>query len=650
MLQWFIQQTIQLLIISMDHALKSTRDGFDATLLSAVMVPMRDGVRLATDVYLPARGGTPVDAAFPVILERTPYGRALPSRSERNKGQVDPHPRRVVAEFFVSRGFVVVYQDCRGRYDSEGQFKKYVHEAEDGQDTLEWLRAQPWCDGRVATKGLSYAAHTQLALATQAPPGLATFLLDSGGFSSAFHCGIRQGGAFEMKQATWAYNRACDALKGDPRRSEELASEDLHAWFRSLPWRPGHSPLRAAPEYEHYLFEQWSNEAFGPHWQQPSLYARGYYDKVPAVPQVHMSSWYDVYVSSTLENFLALSKRHEGTRLIMGPWLHGDRNVTHAGDVEFGPAASFDGNVAPNWLEFRARWFERWLHGAPNGVDLEPRVLLFLMGGGTGERNAQGRLLHGGRWVQSDRWPPQGARRHDLHLRPTHTLSAEGPGEASGCVSYDFNPRRPVPTIGGALTSGRPIFEGGAFDQREDARFFGCTRAGAPLSAREDVLVFETAPLAEDVAVIGPVSARLFVSSDCPDTDFTIKLIDVYPPSTDHPEGFAMNITDGIQRCRYRSSDEVAEPMTPGEVYEIEVRAFATANLFKAGHRIRLDVSSSNFPKYDVNTNTGETIAKAQGVRTASNTLHLGVKHPSRLQLSVVPVKSLESWQGTDLL
>lgn len=626
----------------MQHTVKTASDAFDTSLLPGVMVAMRDGVRLATDIYLPARGGAPVDAAFPVILERTPYGRTQPSRSERDKGQHTPYARGEVAAFFVSRGFVVVYQDCRGRYDSEGQFKKYLNETEDGEDTIKWLRAQPWCNGQVATKGLSYAAHTQLALATQAPQGLATFILDSGGFSSAFHCGIRQGGAFEMKQATWAYNRAAEALRGDPQRSEALASEDLHAWFRRLPWRPGHSPLRSAPEYEQYLFEQWSNETFGPLWQQPALYARGFYDKVPAIPQVHMSSWYDVYVSSTLENFAALSKRHPGTRLIMGPWLHGDRNVTHAGDVEFGSAASFDGNVAPSWLEFRARWFERWLKGKPNGMEAEPRVLFFLMGGGTGHRNAQGRLLHGGRWAQSDRWPPQGARRLDLYLRPTHILSPDGPGEASGSITYDFNPHRPVPTIGGALTSGRPIFEGGAFDQREDPRFFGCTRAGAPLSDRDDVLVFETDPLAEDLAVIGAVSARLFVSSDSPDTDFTVKLIDVYPPSADYPDGFAMNITDGIQRCRSRSSDEVHETMTPGEVYEIEVRAFATANLFKAGHRIRLDVSSSNFPKYDVNTNSGETNAIAQSVRTASNTLHLGLKHPSRLQLSVVPVKALE--------
>jgi putative CocE/NonD family hydrolase len=615
---------------------------YETVLSSGVMVPMRDGVRLATDIYRPARQGQPLDQAFPVILERTPYGRKLPSRSELDKGQLTPHPRGTVAAFFVARGFVVVYQDCRGRHDSEGEFEKYLNEAEDGEDTVKWLLAQPWCDGQVATKGLSYAAHTQLALATRAPKGLKTFILDSGGFSSAFHCGIRQGGAFEMKQATWACTHAREALKDDPQRAQALDAEDLHAWFRDMPWRPGHSPLRAAPEYEQYLFDQWKSELFGPYWQQPAIYAKGYYDEIPAIPQVHVSSWYDVYVSSTLENYTALSKRHKDVRLIMGPWLHGDRNTTHAGDAEFGPAATFDGNLAPSWMEFRAQWFERWLKGKSNAVDDAPRVRYFLMGGGDGHRSEAGRLFHGGRWIASECWPPAGARRKEFHLRPTQVLSQDGPGEASGSITYHFDPRHPVPTVGGSLTSGRPIFEGGAFDQREEERFFGCTRPGTPLSARDDVLVFETSPLTEDMAVIGPVSARLFVSSDGPDTDFTLKLIDVYPPSPDYPEGFAMNITDGIQRCKYRDGGEIPKPMTPGEIYEIEVHAFATANLFKAGHRLRVDVSSSNFPKYDVNTNTGETIVGAKHLRTAANTLHLGVRHPSRLLLSVVPLKSLD--------
>jgi uncharacterized protein len=186
------------------------------------------------------------------------------------------------------------------------------------------------------------------------------------------------------------------------------------------------------------------------------------------------------------------------------------------------------------------------------------------------------------------------------------------------------------------------VFEGGAFDQREHERFFGCRRPGVPLAARTDVVVFETEPLAGDVAVVGPIVVRLHVSSNCPDTDFTAKLVDVHPPNADYPQGYAMNVTDGILRCRYRNSWERPEPMRPGEICEIVIEPFATCNLFRAGHRIRLDISSSNFPRYDVNYNTGEPEGRATTRRIATNCLHLDRAHPSHLVLPVVPVAQLE--------
>lgn len=609
-----------------------------------VEVPMRDGVRLATDVYRPAIAGVVVDGVFPVILERTPYDKTAPSRAEIDLGSAGPYTREKLAAYFVEQGYVVVYQDCRGRYGSPGRFEKYVHEAEDGEDTLRWLVEQAWCNGRVGTMGLSYAAHTQLALATKGPPGLQTFLLDCGGLSDAYQCGSRQGGAFEMKQATWAVQQAKEALRDDPVASEALAKEDLHAWFKALPWRKRHSPLRWAPEYERYLFEQWANADFTEYWRQPGLYAKSAYSRVPAVPQVHMSGWFDVYVRSTLENFTALGRHSPCARLIMGPWLHGDRNVTHAGDVEFGPQASFDGNMADSWRAYRLQWFDRWLKGLNGETDEQPKVLLFLMGGGSGRRNAAGRLEHGGQWISADAWPLPVARPTPFYLRADHTLANDAPDHVSRQFTYDFDPMRPVPTIGGALTSGKPIFEGGAFDQREGERFFGCHATGLPLSARPDVVVFETPPLPSDTVVVGPVAAHLFVSSNCVDTDFTIKLIDVHPPTEDYPQGFAMNLTDGILRCRYRNSWEHPEPLVAGEIQEIRVEAFATANLFKAGHRIRLDVSSSNFPKYDVNPNTGENGVDARRRNIATNTLHVGPRHPSRLVLSLVHPEHLQRW------
>ena len=280
---------------------------FEVALLSDVMVPMRDGVRLATDVYLPGRGGAAVDGSFPVILERTPYGKSEPSRAEMDLGMSRPYTRHELAAYYVERGYAVVYQDCRGRYGSGGEFEKYLSEADDGEDTMRWLCGQRWCNGRVGTMGLSYAAHTQLALAVKSPPGLMTFMLDCGGFADAYQCGIRQGGAFEMKQVTWAVQQAKEAMRDDPVVSEALAGEDLKSWFAAMPWQRGHSPLRWAPVYERYLFEQWAQGDFGDYWRQPGIYAKAAYATMKGLPQVHMSGWYDVYVRSTLENYLGLA-------------------------------------------------------------------------------------------------------------------------------------------------------------------------------------------------------------------------------------------------------------------------------------------------------------------------------------------------------
>jgi len=609
-----------------------------------VMVGMRDGVLLATDIYRPAQGGVALAEKFPVILERTPYGKVEPSRSELDLAQAQPYSRHEIAQYFVEQGYVVVYQDCRGRYDSQGRFEKYLSEADDGEDLLRWLVRQPWCNGKIGTMGLSYAAHTQFALATKSPPGLTTLILDCGGFADAYQCGVRQGGAFEMKQVTWAVQQAKEALRGDPIASRALEMEDLREWFKAMPWRQGQSPLRWAPDYEKYLFEQWESSDFGDYWRQPAIYAKGSYADMPALPQVHMSSWYDVYVRSTLENYQAMAAKHLGVQLIMGPWLHGDRNITFSGDVEFGPQAAFDGNIATNWREFRAHWFDRWLKGL-HEVESRPRVLLFLMGGGSGRRNEAGRLDHGGAWVQAETWPLPGAVPTAFYLHPDHSLSPNRVASPEQVLTYDFDPRNPAPTIGGSLTSGKPIFAGGAFDQREDARFFGCKSNGMPTSARHDVIVFETPPLESDVAVVGSVVAHLHVSSNCPDTDFTLKLIDVHPPTMDYPQGFAMNITDGILRCRYRKSFEHPEPMVEAEVCEISIEAFATANLFKAGHRIRVDISSSNFPKFDINPNTGENFVNARLTRIATNSIHIGPAHPSRVELSVVNTEQLRPWK-----
>jgi len=609
----------------------------DYKLLGDVMVAMRDGVRLATDVYVPATGGP----RFPVILERTPYNKTAPSRSERTPTNATPLGRADVAAFYARHGYVVVYQDCRGRYKSEGEFVKYLSDGNDGYDTCAWILKQPWCNGRIATKGLSYAAHTQGALGSAAAPGVVAMFLDSGGFSNAYQGGIRQGGAFELKQATWAFNQALESpeLQRDPAKLDAMKAIDIRDWFRRMPWRRGHSPITLAPEYEDYLFEQWEHGVFDDYWKQLGIYAEGFYDQFVDAAQVHMSSWYDAYARTATDNYVGLSKRKRGpVRLIMGPWTHGDRQLTYVGDVDFGPDATIDGNVATDFLTLRLRWFDRWLKGQRNGVDAEPTVRIFVMGGGSGRKNAAGRLDHGGRWRAERDWPLPATRWTPYYCGRDGSLSPARPGESAGYREYRFDPANPVPTIGGTVTSGQPVMVGGAFDQREGARFFGSKEPYRPLAARADVLVFQTPVLETAVEVTGPIVANLWISSDCPDTDFTIKLVDVYPPNADYPDGFAMNVTDGILRVRYRDSWERPSMMTPGMVYPIRVSAFPTSNLFARGHRIRLDISSSNFPHFDVNPNTGEPEAKATSARIATNRVWLDAARPSHVILPVIPV------------
>ena len=652
-------------------------DLYDVALTSDVMVSMRDGVHLATDIYRPARNGKPVPGRFPVILERTPYGKTVVSRSELSVKEPVAKSRADVARFFVSRGYVVIYQDCRGRYGSEGEFVKYLSDGHDGYDCCAWIVRQPWCNGKIGTMGLSYAAHTQGALACAGAPGIAAMFLDSGGFANAYQDGIRQGGAFELKQVTWAYKAAFESptVVKDPIRGKALQAIDIKGWFARMPWKRGHSPLTPAPEYESYVYDQWEHGTFDSFWKQLGIYAAGFYDAFSDAPMVFMSAWYDPYPRSATDNYIALSRKKKGpVRLILGPWTHGDRTLTYAGEVDFGTAATIDGNLAPDFLTLRLHWFDCWLKGQRNGVEAEPAVRLFIMGGGSGRRNQQGRMEHGGRWRAEKDWPIPDVRNTKYYLHGEGhgggddsggsgearsvgaggggaggggaggtgggRLSLELPAVGAAPVSYDFDPEHPVPSIGGTITSGEPVMRGGAYDQREGPRFFGSREPYIPLAARPDVLVFETESLATDMELTGPIVAKLWISSDRPDTDFTIKLIDVYPPNEDYPDGFAMNVTDGIMRVRYRKSWEQPELLQPGEVAQVSVEAFPTANLFKRGHRIRLDISSSNFPHFDVNPNTGASEGSGLTRQVARNTIYLDRERASYVVLPVVPPRT----------
>lgn len=596
-----------------------------------VMIAMRDGVHLATDIYRPAKDGKPVETSLPVILERTPYNKTGNPRTELSVKKPAPMSRQDLAIHLVRLGYIAVWQDCRGRYESEGHFTKYLSEGEDGYDTMKWIAAQPWMNGRIGTQGLSYNAHTQMAMACLNPPGLAAMAVDSGGFSNAYTCGIRQGGAFELKQATWAYHRAQEAT--DDHTAAAVADENLHDWFAQMPWTKGRSPVRWNSEYEDYLLEQWQNGTFNDFWKKVGIYAAGYYNTFPKVPIIFMSSWYDAYVTTTLENYTALKGDPERPlSLIMGPWTHGNRSRQIFGDVDFGAEAVFDGQIDEDWLTYREKWFAHYLKDEADPKQAE-RVHLFLMGTGTGKKTEAGHLDHGGRWIESTDWPLPEAKPLDLYLHANMSLQTTAPEIENAAISYDFDPHNPVPTIGGSLTSGEPIFTGGGFNQVESEKFYGCTRPGLPLTARHDVLSFETEPLTEDTCIAGPVEVELWVTTDALDTDFTAKLVDVYPPSEDYPRGYALNITDGIFRVRYRNGFDKPEPVSKGEIFKITISPFATANMFKKGHRIRLDISSSNFPKYDVNPNTGEPEGTSRRKKTAVNTVFMHKGRASKLKL-----------------
>ncbi|MDA0263164.1 MAG: CocE/NonD family hydrolase [Chloroflexi bacterium] len=593
---------------------------------SNVMAAMRDGVRLAADVYRPAKGGVPVDGAFPVLLQRTPY----------SKTRAD-----LVAEAlsFTSHGYVTVLQDCRARYESEGAFTKYTREGEDGYDTMAWLAQQPWHEGKIGTYGLSYSAHTQAAAACLAPPNLGCMWLDSGGFANAFQTACRNGGAFELRQLTWAYKEAVESRQAnaDPRVKAALDAQDIFAWFGRLPWKKGHSPLQWTPDYEDYLLDIWERETFDDYWRQIGLCAEAHYGQFSDVPQVHMSAWYDPYSKTATDNYVALSGTKQGpVSLLMGPWTHGGRSVTHAGGVELGPSATIDGATGADFNHLRLRFFDRWLKGKASEWADGPPVKLFVMGGGSGRKNAEGRLEHGGAWRSESDWPLARAAATPFYLHAGGSLSTQQPGNGHPPTKYLFDPERPVPTVGGNISSGQPVMAPGGFDQRESKEFFGSNPPYLPLASRPDVLVFQTEPLAEGAEVTGPVSVQLWISSSAVDTDFTAKLVDVYPPSGDYPEGYTLNLTDGILRVKFRESWEQPELMEPGEVYLLTIDLLPVSNRFMKGHRIRLDISSSNFPRFDVNGNTGENPGTSPVRLTALNSVYHDGSRPSHALLPVV--------------
>jgi putative CocE/NonD family hydrolase len=595
-----------------------------------VRVPMRDGVRLTTEVYRPGREGLPAAGRFPVILERTPYG----------AGNVIGF-----AEYFVPRGYIVIGQNVRGRHGSEGKWRPHRDDGNDGYDMAAWLGKQEWFDGNLGTVGTSYPGGTQHALAIANPPHLKA-MIPVDAMSNYGRYGIRHNGAFELRFFNWIFLLGNSPSPprpdappppppfypgGAPGR-EALAPLRNHVleYLKALPLRRGTTPLKFAPDYEEWLVEAMSHGDYDDWWQNMGASVVDHLAEYKDVPVYHVSGWYDSWTLQVANlNYVSLARAKKSPqRLIMGPWTHGSQRQSYAGIAEFGPEAALDFHA------FHQRWFDRWLKGTENGVDREPPVPIFVMGGGDAHRTREGRIFVGGHWREEKEWPLERARPTPYYLHPGGALSTARPSAAPP-TRYLFDPRHPVPTIGGNVSSEGVLMPRGAQDQRCRSDLWSCQDT-LPLSARNDVLVYQTPPLAADTEVTGRLIVKLYASSNAPDTDFTAKLIDVYPPSRDFPGGVDLNVADSIVRARYRDSPAKGTMMKPGTVYEFTIELYPTSLVFQRGHRIRLDISSSNFPRFDVNPNTGEPLNDNRRWAIAENAVYHDSSHASHIVLPIV--------------
>jgi putative CocE/NonD family hydrolase len=579
---------------------------YDVVTETNVMIPMPDGVRLAADIYRPAREGKPVEGRFPTLLTRTPYGKG-------NGGLAE-------GKFFAARGYVVVSNDVRGRYQSEGTWRLIVDDPQDGFTVVEWIAEQPWSDGKVGTFGTSYPGGTQHALAEMNPPHLTT-VVPVDALSNCGVAGMRHGGAFELRFVNWPFQIGAPSSKAalaDPRLQAALAESGrrIREHVDAMPILPGNTPLRVVPEYEAWLVEALRSGPESPMWHTKGMSVVDHVADYADVPGLHVTGWYDSWTRQVTMNFEALKPaKRSPQHLVIGPWTHGGQGSNVAGEVEFSPQAAIDLNGV------RLGWYDHWMRGQASD-DRDPAVWIYVMGTGDDRKSAAGRLQHGGFWRAESEWPLARAQTRSLYLSENGRLDSERPDGSQHALTFRFDPDHPVPTIGGNISSNQGLMSSGGFDQRPRDDTHAATNR-LPLSERPDVLVYRTDPLPLDLEVTGTVSVHLTVSSTAPDTDFTAKLIDEIPPNSDYPLGFDLNIGDSILRMRYRDGlDHQAEPMRPGETYKATITLYPTSNVFKKGHRLRIDVSSSNYPRFDVNPNTGDPLGRGRQRRMAENAVH----------------------------
>ena len=572
----------------------------------SLMVPMRDGVHLATDVVRPDAPGR-----FPVIINRGPYG----------KNSYLDNPNHSIW-FFPRNGYVLLSQDVRGRFESEGEYNPLFQEANDGYDTVEWAARQPWSNGRVATTGQSYLGATQYTLAGghPLPPHLQTLMPVSA--SSDFHQSwvYHTGGVME-----WGWTVPYAILKGRNTlaragREDLIARMDEYViepgnfgqplsdqWYRHLPLRDWIDRLKEAAPYFHEYFDE---ELDGPYWWPINMMRQA---SNVTIPMYHITAWYDIFMEGAINAFQSI-QQHGGSelarrnqKLLIGPWAHlrpfTQPTTGGAGDIDFGAAAAVELH------EDMLRWYDYWLKDIETGIMDDAPVRIFVMGDN--------------RWRDEQEWPLARTHYTRWYLHSAGgantragdgTLSTVPPEANEPQDQFIYDPADPAPTLGGNTL----IIDYGVFDQ-------------SPAENRPDVLVYTSDPLPSDLELTGPISVTLYAATTAADTDFTAKLVDV------RPDGYAHNVQDGIVRARYRTSVREPSPIIPGRVYQYAIDLWATSHVVKAGHRVRVDISSSNFPRFDRNPNTGAALGADARLETARQTVHHSAQYPSHITLPVIP-------------
>jgi putative CocE/NonD family hydrolase len=536
-----------------------------------VPIPMRDGVHLSANVVLPSE-----NAPLPAILVRTPYGKGT---------SLIPN-----YQAFVDRGYAVIVEDVRGRYDSEGAFEPLTQESSDGSDTIDWIARQRWSNGKVGMIGGSYLGIAQWKAALTGNPHLKAIFPVVSGDDDYLDRFYSPGGALKLgHRLEWlAENRKAPGYE-----------PDFNKFIWHLPLWTADVAATGKPDSE--WSEAMEHPGYDAYWQVIST--REHLDKI-RVPVFAVGGWYDNYVESDLDAYAALRRSSGLNHILIGPWPH--NMSSKFAEVDFGP----DSGVPVRRLQLQ--WFDQWLGGKDSPLVSAPPVRIFVMGAN--------------RWREDREWPPAGTRRKILYLESrghANTLAGDGAlqnglPQGEGTDSYTYDPRNPVPTRGGAVCCNPRVFPWGPLDQRS-------------VEKRPDVLVYTTARLETGLEVVGPVKVVLYVASTAKDTDFTAKLVDVFP------DGSARILSDGILRLRYRQS--LAKPIlaNPGAIYDVTIDAGVTANFFPVGHRLRLEISSSNFPRFDRNPNTGGAIAAETQLLRANQRIYHGSAHPSRLELRVMP-------------